>query len=73
MPKIRPICGGDKQIMKLTMQIAHGPLGPRDGSLAMTLVLTVIPLFPFPNQLPTAVTTPGHPVDWAKPAIVYDH
>ena len=40
---------------------------------AMTLDTPTIPLFPFPNQLPTAVTTPGHPVDWAKPAIVYDH
>ena len=27
-----------------------------------------LPLLLFPNQLPTAVTQPGHPVDWNKPA-----
>lgn len=26
------------------------------------------PRFPFPNQLPTTVTTPGQPVVWATPA-----
>jgi len=29
----------------------------------------ISPRFPFPNQLATTVTTPGHPVVWNSPAI----
>ncbi len=28
------------------------------------------PFFPWPNQLATTVTTPGHPVVWKAPPII---
>ena len=39
--------------------------------IEIIIVVVYLPLLLFPNQLQTAATQPGHPVDWNKPATIY--